>query len=375
MLIRDIWLTDFRSYEAVHLRCPSGLCAVTGPNGVGKTNLLEAIGYLATLSSFRSAPLDALIRSGSQSAVLRAEIEHSGRVNLIEAELNRNRPNRTMVNRQRLRRASDLRDSLRVSVFAPEDLELIKGSPGVRRSYVDDLLVALHPRNDAVRSEWEKALRQRNALLKQVGGRLDETASATLEVWDAKAAAAGEELAALRRGLLERLTPHVQTAYEDLAGRGEEVELEYRPTWEPPLSSALGAARRDDLRRGVTTTGPHRDEVAIELAQRPSRTHCSQGEQRCLALSLRLAAHRLVTSEFGSPPVLLLDDVFSELDPDRARALVAALPAGQAFVTTAAGLPDSVQPEQTVVVAHGTLAPGPSDGAADIRSARGVPVE
>lgn len=355
MRIKDIWLTEFRSYESAHLSCPAGLCAVVGPNGVGKTNLLEAIAYLATLSSFRSAPLDALIRDGSDTAVIRAEVDHAGSVHLIEAEINRDRPNRTMVNRQRLRRSKDLLGALRVSVFSPDDMELIKGGPGLRRSYLDDLLVSLHPRNDVVRSNWEKALRQRNALLKQVGGRLDETASATLDVWDSKVAEAGEQLAALRVDVLAKLDHHVQQAYEDLAGRGEEVRLDYQPAWDEPLLSTLAKARRDDLRRSVTTQGPHRDEVVIELDQRRARTHCSQGEQRCLALALRLAAHRLVTAEYDSAPVLLLDDVFSELDPERSRALVAALPHGQVFVTTAAGLPESIQPEQTVEVSQGGL--------------------
>lgn len=322
---------------------------------MGKTNLLEAIAYLATLSSFRSAPLEALIRNGAASAVLRAEVESEDRVQLIEAEINRDRPNRVMVNRQRLRRSKELSGSLRVSVFLPDDLELLKGSPGVRRAYLDELLVSLHPRNDLVRSNWEKALRQRNALLKQVRGRLDDSTSATLDVWDSKASDAGEQLVSLRRGLLERLDPHVQKAYEDLAGRGETVRLAYRPVWDQPLLSTLVQARVDDLRRSVTTVGPHRDEIVVELAGRPARTHCSQGEQRCLALALRLAAHRLVTAEFGSPPVLLLDDVFSELDPERARALMAALPPGQVFVTTAVGLPDSVQPEETVAVSPGRL--------------------
>lgn len=357
MQIRDIWLTDFRSYETAHMSCPPGLCAVIGSNGVGKTNLLEAIAYLATLSSFRSAPLDALIRKGADSAVVRAEVEHEDRVHLIEAEINRNRPNRVMVNRQRLRRSKDLLGSLRVSVFSPDDLELLKGSPGVRRSYIDDLLVSLHHRNDTVRSNWEKALRQRNALLKQVRGRLGDSTATTLDVWDTKAADTGEQLVSLRTGVLDRLTPHVQQAYQDLTGRDETVVLTYLSAWDSPLLSSFLKARGDDLRRAVTTVGPHRDEIVIELNGLQARTHCSQGEQRCLALALRLAAHRLVTEEFGTPPVLLLDDVFSELDPERARALVAALPEGQAFVTTAAGLPDSVQPEEIVRVSRGQLVP------------------
>ncbi len=350
MRVKQLWLTDFRSYESVDLECPAGLCAIVGPNGVGKSNLVEAIGYLATLSSFRSAPTDALIRDGAESAVVRAEVGHEDRVTLIEAEINRGRPNRVLVNRQRLRRGGDLLESLRVSVFSPEDLELLKGSPGIRRGFVDDLVVALHPRNGVIRTDWEKALRQRSALLKQVGGRLDSTAETTLDVWDSKAGDSGERLVGLRRSVLGELAPHVQRAYEELAGPGEEISLKYRAQWSAPLAEALAAARRDDLRRGVSTVGPHRDDVIVTLAGRSARTHCSQGEQRCLALALRLAAHRLVTQEFGSPPVLLLDDVFSELDPVRARALVSALPEGQAFVTTAAGLPDSVRPQEIVTV-------------------------
>lgn len=354
-------MTDFRSYESVHLNCPAGLCAVTGPNGVGKTNLLEAIAYLATLSSFRSAPLDALIRNGADTAVVRAEVDHADRSHLIEAEINRRRPNRIMVNRQRLRRSSDVLGSLRVSVFSPEDLDLVKGSPGVRRRFVDDLLVALHPRNDAVRTEWEKALRQRNALLKQLRGRLDETATATLDVWDSKAAAAGDELVALRSEAIERLGPHVQSAYEDLAASGEVTLLTYRSERSSAMAAALADSRAEDVRRGITTVGPHRDDLSVELSGRPARTHCSQGEQRCLALALRLASHRLVTEEFGVPPVLLLDDVFSELDTHRSRALVEALPSGQTFVTTASGLPDSVRPEETLVVSPGRIEVFPTD--------------
>ena len=355
MRVRELWVTDFRSYDSAHLVCPEGLCVIRGPNGVGKTNLLEAVGYLATLSSFRGAPGDALIRVGADAAVVRAEVESDGRAQLIEAELSRTGRNRVQVNRQRLRRTRDLLGTLRVSVFAPDDLELVKGGPGVRRGMLDDLLVSLHPRNDGVRAEWERALRQRNALLKQVGGRLDESAELTLGVWDDKAGAAGEELLALRTALVDRLAPAVQTAYRDLAGAGEVVRLEYRRSWQGGLGEALAASRRDDLRRGVTTVGLHRDELWVELDGLPARTHASQGEQRCLALSLRLAGHREVAADVGTPPVLLLDDVFSELDPTRCEALVASLPAGQAFLSTATALPPSVSPQAVVEVREGRL--------------------
>ncbi|MCP4435104.1 MAG: DNA replication/repair protein RecF [Actinomycetia bacterium] len=355
MLVRELWLTDFRSYATAHLLAAEGTCVIRGRNGVGKTNLLEAIGYLATLSSFRGAPNEALIRAGADSAVVRAEVEVEGRVQLLEAEISRNGRNRVQVNRQRLRRASDLLGTLRVSVFSPDDLELVKGGPSGRRNLLDDLLVALHPRNQSVRSDWEKALRQRNALLKQVGGRLDESAELTLEVWDDKAAAAGEELASLRSALVERLAPAVTSAYRDIAGEEVPVELVRVAGWSGSLADALRAARKDDLRRGVTTVGPHRDELSVLLEAMPARTHASQGEQRCLALALRLASHREVAEETGTPPVLLLDDVFSELDPKRCEALVGSLPAGQAFLSTAAVLPEAVKADQEVEVTPGEL--------------------
>ncbi|MEZ5237675.1 MAG: hypothetical protein R2716_01515 [Microthrixaceae bacterium] len=193
----------------------------------------------------------------------------SEREHLVEAELNRSRPNRALLDRNRIRRAAELRQVLRASVFAPDDLELVKGPPGVRRGFLDDLLVMLHPRNDAVRSDWEKALRQRNALLKQVGGRLDEAASTTLEVWDSKASAAGTQLSDARDRLVSELLTAVQQAYEDVAGRGEPVALHYQRTWGDDLAAALVSARRDDLRRGVSTVGPHRDELVVALADRP----------------------------------------------------------------------------------------------------------
>ncbi len=343
-------MTDFRSWESVHLECPDGLCAFVGSNGVGKSNLLEAIGYLATLSSFRGAPADALIRSGTDTAVVRARVSSAGREHLVEAEIVRGRPNRVLVDRQRLRRARDLLGTLRVSVFSPDDLALVKGSPGLRRDYLDDLGVALHPRNDAVRGDWEKALRQRNALLKQVGGRLDDSARTTLEVWDSKAHEAGTRLMEMRAGLVDRLEPRVQDAYRQLSGSEQRVELTYQRSCPGDLLEAFERERDNDLRRRVTTVGPHRDELAIALEGMPSRTHCSQGEQRSLALSLRLAGHLEVAEEVGTPPVLLLDDVFSELDPNRCEALVRELPTGQAFLTSASGLPPAVDAQRLVEV-------------------------
>jgi DNA replication and repair protein RecF len=353
-----LWLTDFRSYPSAEVALAPGVTALLGDNGEGKTNLLEAIAWLATLGSFRGVPSDALVRQGASRAVVRADGEVDGRSILLEAELVPSGRNRVLVNRQPLKRARDLLGVLRVTVFAPDDLELVKGGPSERRRFLDDALVATHPRYDALRGEVDKVLKQRNALLKGCGGRLDESAAFTLDVWDAKLEAAGGELAAARRALLDRLVPLLRATY-DAVGQGPgEVDARYVAEWDGRgLGAALAAARRDDVRRGVSTVGPHRDDVALTLAGLPARTHASQGEQRSLALALRLATHHVVTHAAGSPPVLLLDDVFSELDPDRSDALLANLPSGQTVLTSAGGLPAGAAPDLVLRVAGGRISP------------------
>lgn len=358
MRLRSLWLTDFRNYAQAELTLAPGLTAVVGANGEGKSNLLEAIGYLATCGSFRGAPTDALVRRGATSAVLRAEGERDDRDVLIEAEIAPTGRGRVQVNRQRLARARDLLGALRVSVFAPDDLALVKEGPSGRRDYLDATLVALRPANDAMRGELERVLRQRNALLKQAAGRLTTEIETTLEVWDAKLVELGESFADKRVELLRSLEPAVVQAYRDVAGRDVEITMVYESSWrDQGMAVSLAAVRRDELRRGLTLVGPHRDEIVIAIAGLPSRTHASQGEQRSLALALRLAAHAVVTDAVGEPPILLLDDVFSELDPARSRALVEHLPKGQAVLTTAAGLPPDTEPELVVQVDEGVLRP------------------
>ena len=358
MLLRRLWLTDFRSYPTLEVALDEGLTAVVGPNGQGKTNLLEAVGYLATLSSFRGAPTEALIRQGADQAVVRAEGEREGRALLLEAEINRVGRNRVQVNRQRLQRTRDLLGALRVSVFSPDDLVLVKGGPGERRAYLDEAMVAASPKLDVLRTDVDKVLRQRNALLRQAGGRLTPDVEVTLDVWDAKLATAGEALAEERARLVHRLAPVLAEAYDLLARRSAEVAVAYDPPWRAEgLAAALVAARRDELRRGVSLVGPHRDEVVLSIGGLPARTHASQGEQRSLALALRLAAHRVVTEAAGSAPVLLLDDVFSELDPERSDALVANLPPGQTLLTTAAGLPPGLEASRVLRIGDGALHP------------------
>ncbi len=358
MHLQHVWLNDFRSYPSLDVELPAGLTALLGRNGQGKSNVLEAVAYLATLESFRGAPADALVRRGASSAVVRGQVLVDGREQLIEAEINPAGRNRVQVNRQRLQRTRDLVEALRVTVFAPDDLELLKGGPAVRRSYLDKALVLERPAVDSVRSDFEKALRQRNALLKQCKGRLDEAAGLTLDVWDLKLAQAGEELTRLRRDLADRLSPVTTRAYRDVAGETSEVRLVYVSEWhERGLAAALVDSRADDVRRGTTLVGPHRDDLMVLLNDMPSRTHASQGEQRSLALGLRLGVHRLVTSRMGVPPVLLLDDVFSELDPERSVALLAALPQGQTLLSSATELPPGAVADLTLDVTTGRLDP------------------
>jgi DNA replication and repair protein RecF len=355
--LRRLWLTDFRSYDAAELTPAEGLTVVVGANGEGKTNLLEAIGYLATLSSFRGAPGDALIRQGCSTAVVRAEVvDADGREALLEAELRTTGRDRVLVNKQPLKRARDLLGTVRVSVFSPDDLVLVKGGPSERRTYLDQTLVACAPKHDQTLADLDRVLRQRNALLKSCAGRLDTDAAFTLDVFDAKLAQVGDRLGTARASLAERLEPIVAKAYDVVASAAASVSFAYEAPWRGEgLAARLAAARTEDVRRGVTTVGPHRDDVVLSIEGMPARTHASQGEQRSLSLALRLASHELVTEFARSAPVLLLDDVFSELDPDRSVALLRALPQGQALLTTAGVLPQGLEPDQVVSVREGRV--------------------
>ena len=355
MRVDRLWLTDFRNYTTVELAPAPGLTVIVGANGEGKTNLLEAIGYLATLSSFRSAPADALLRDGCDQAVVRAEGERDGRPVLLEAALRANGRDRVQVNRQPLKRARDLLGALRVTVFAPDDLVVVKGGPAERRRLVDELLVSLHPKWDAVQRDVERVLRQRNALLRQAGGRLSPEVEVTLDVWDAKLAELGDQLVAAREDAVHALEPEAGKAYDEVAHTAADVAAGYRRSWDGDLAAAIAASRAADVRRGATLVGPHRDDVTLTIGGLPARTHASQGEQRSLALALKLAAHRLVTDAVGEAPILLLDDVFSELDPERSDALLRHLPPGQSLLTTAGALPPGAAPELLVRVSTGTI--------------------
>ncbi len=346
MKLDRIWLKDFRSHEETQVDLAPGLTAIIGANGSGKTNLLEAIGVLSRLKSFRGASSERLLRRDTERAIVRAEGIRDDRPVLIEVEI---RPGRStvQVNKQKLQRNSELLGALRVTVFAPDDLALVKEGPSVRREFLDDLMVALDPRNDALLSDYARTVKQRNTLLKQARGKLDEGAELTLDVYDGQLVTLGTRLTYLREHILSALMPRVGIAYGILAGEAVEIVANYRRSWDSDdMATDVAERRAGDLARSTTSTGPHRDEVGLRINDFDSRTEASQGEQRTLALALRFAGHELVTEHVGEAPLLLLDDVLSELDADRATALLSNLPAGQTVITSATELPELVEPEQ-----------------------------
>jgi len=353
--VRRLHLRNFRSYEELDLELSPGLTAIVGDNGNGKTNLIESIGFLSRLSSFRGASTDALVRVGAEEMVVRGEILCGDREVLIEVEIPRHGRMRVLVNKQRLAKRGDLAEVMTTTVFSPDDLEIVKGGPAGRRQYLDDVLVDVHPKNDAACSDFAKVLRQRNALLKQMSGRRSPEAELTLDVWDHRLTEVGERLAVLRTKIAQQLTPFVDEAYAlvsgGLNGGRSDVRLQYVSGWAATgLAEALRDCRVDDIRRGVSTVGPHRDDLALGIGGLPVRTHASQGEQRSMVLALRLASHRLVTAARGEAPVLLLDDVFSELDDRRSVALLSSLPEGQKFLTSASALPTGAVADVTVMI-------------------------
>jgi len=338
------WLeaTDFRSYRHVEFRPDPGVNVLVGDNGSGKTSLLEAIGYLATLTSFRRSPDAALTRDGAAAAIVRGEWARQDRSVRVEVEIPQTGRRRALLNGKRLPGRSLLAEVVGLVTFLPDDLDLVKRGPALRREYLDDAAAQLWPAAAADQADYERVLRQRNALLRREGRRADRT---TLDVWDDRLALLGARVAGRRLEALESLGPRIDMLYAGLVVAPEPVRWEYigggigrveaADGLMERLAGAIAAAREDDLERRATTVGPHRDEVVFTLGGRDVRSRASQGEQRSVALGMRMAAYEALREQRGVPPVLVLDDVFSELDVHRSARLVERLPAGQVFVTTA----------------------------------------
>jgi DNA replication and repair protein RecF len=345
--VRLSWieLTDFRCHESLRVEPDSGVNVFVGDNGSGKTSLLEAVGYLASLVSFRRSPDAALVRLGSEGAVIRGEFSSSTGASLVEVEIPGAGRRRVLLNGKRAAGRAAVAESVALVAFLPDDLDLVKRGPAYRREYLDDLAAQLWPAAAVEQSEYERAVMQRNALLRRDGRQSDPT---TLDVLDDRVARLGGAVLARRLATASLVAPTVEQLYGELGEVPARVSFSYAAAGleDVPnragaeelaalLAPALAAARRGDLERRTTTVGPHRDDVDVVLDDRDARTRASQGEQRSVALGLRLAAYRVLAERRSTAPVLLLDDVFSELDARRSARLVERLPQGQVFVTSA----------------------------------------
>jgi DNA replication and repair protein RecF len=347
--VRTLSVTDFRSYAAAELELEPGVTALVGPNGEGKTNLAEALGYLATLASHRVAHDAPLVRLGAERAVVRGTVVRDDRETLVEVEITPGKANRARLGGSPVPRARDVLGVLRTVLFAPEDLAIVKGDPSQRRTYLDDLLVARSPRFAAVHADFDRVLKQRNALLKSAGSaRRSGAELRTLDVWDSHLATAGAAVLAGRHELVGALRPLVDKSYAAVSRGGGPALIDYRGSLADDvaesadrellaaaLSAALAASRDRELDRGVTLVGPHRDDLVLSLGELPAKGYASHGESWSFALALRLAAYDLLCSD-GGEPVLVLDDVFAELDDNRRESLAELVaPAEQVLVTAA----------------------------------------
>lgn len=352
MYVRRLALRDFRSWAQVDLDLEPGRTVFVGRNGFGKTNLLEALWYSTTLGSHRVGTDAPLIRAGADRAVISTIVVNEGRECAVDLEIAAGRANKARLNRSPVRSTREVVGVLRAVLFAPEDLALVRGDPAERRRYLDDLAAVRRPTIAGVRADYDKVLRQRTALLKSLSGarfRGDQGALDTLEVWDSRLAEHGAALMAARIGLVNQLAPEVEKAYQLLAPESRASAIGYRASSEAvvapvgddqqalqaALLEALAARRSAELERGVCLVGPHRDDLELRLGDQPAKGFASHGESWSFAVALRLAAYELLRTD-GSDPVLLLDDVFAELDTKRRRALATVAESAEQVLVTAA---------------------------------------
>ncbi|MGP9503948.1 DNA replication/repair protein RecF [Specibacter sp. AOP5-B1-6] len=412
MYLEHLSLTDFRSYAQVDLTLSPGVTVLVGSNGLGKTNLVEAIGYLSTLASHRVSQDGPLLRFGTERALIRAQLVRGEQKVMVEMEINASRANRARINRANPVRSREILGLCRTVLFAPEDLALVKGDPGNRRRFLDDLLVVLHPKHAGTRSDYDRVLKQRNALLKSARAQhfsrsgVSEVQLSTLDVWDQHLAVAAANLLAARLDLLNRLRPHLAEAYAQLTDGSKVLSALYRSNLDatvhpeqggqydgvspntlggPEGGAALGdhddvdlslctveelvekyraelvRSRTRELERGMSLVGPHRDELELLLGQAPARGYASHGESWSIALALRLASFHVLDEDkhvAGNQPILILDDVFAELDAQRRRKLaLMVVSAEQVLVTAAVGgdIPEELSGSTVQVIPGGVL--------------------
>ena len=354
MYVRHLGLRDFRSWAQADLELGPGRTVFVGPNGFGKTNLIEALWYSTTLGSHRVGTDAPLVRAGAERAVVSTIVVNEGRECAVDLEIAAGRANKARLNRSPVRSTREVVGVLRAVLFAPEDLALVRGDPADRRRYLDDLATIRRPRIAAVRADYDKVLRQRTALLKSLGGaryRVDQSALDTLGAWDSRLAEHGADLMAARMELIEQLAPEVEKAYQLLAPGSRPASISYRASLggqsaaggaaddrdflETALLATMAARRAAELERGMCLVGPHRDDVELRLGDQPAKGFASHGESWSFAVALRLAAYELLRSD-GGDPVLLLDDVFAELDTTRRRALAEVAESAEQVLVTAA---------------------------------------
>ena len=374
MYARHLSLSDYRSWPTAEVALVPGVNVLIGRNGTGKTNLVEALGYLATLSSHRVAGDAPLIRRGAERSIVRAAVVSDERELLLEVEITTGRANRARINRAPLTRARDILGVLRTVLFAPEDLALVRGDPSERRKFLDDVLIMRAPRLAGVRADYDRVLKQRNALLKTAGAaRRSGGDLSTLEVWDEHLAVAGAELVRERLALVAEFRPHVAAAYADVAGSDQVVDLTYRSSipvggsdvvlsqdeLRDSMVEELLRVRRNELDRGISLIGPHRDDLELLLGDGPAKGYASHGESWSFALALKLGAFALLRSD-GVDPVLVLDDVFAELDVTRRERLAELIAdADQVLITAAvqADVPAALGGSRLLVSSEG-IQPG-----------------
>jgi DNA replication and repair protein RecF len=394
--VRHLTVADFRSYASAELPLEPGVTTLVGLNGQGKTNLVEAIGYLATLSSHRVSTDQPLVRFGAEQAVIRGAVMRAGRETMLELELNPGRANRARLGRSPVSRPREVLGTLRTVLFAPEDLALVKGDPSERRRFLDDLLVARQPRWAGVRSDYDKILKQRNALLKSAqpllrrGSRrrppsrpADEpvddaraTALHTLDIWNDHLATVGSQLLYARLRLLRDLGPYLAKAYDEVSAGQSDARVSYKSSMREATAASLAAgevpeidalraellatledSRDKEIERGISLAGPHRDDLVLSLGELPAKGYASHGESWSFALGLKLAAYQLLRHDLGEDPVLILDDVFAELDTGRRERLATMVADCEQVLITAAvdaDVPKSLV-GQTFVVSLGEV--------------------